>query len=99
MDTNRTLMDDLEEADRRLLECASFDIEETGSALAQRGEAVRAVASSPGQWQVERLQNALEDGRRIRARLAGFYRDADVRLRQIARLHSHGTRGNEVSYA
>jgi len=91
-------MDDLEEASRRLLESASFDAEELELALAQRGEAVRAVAASPGQWQVDELQKALEDGRRIRARLVAFYCDADVRLRQIARVHSQGRQGNEVSY-
>jgi hypothetical protein len=84
-------MDDLEEANRRLLECTSFDAEEMESALLQRGNAVRAIAASPFPGQAERLRKALDDGRRIRARFAAFYRDADVRLRQIARVQSAGT--------
>jgi len=90
-------MDDLEEASRRLLECASFDVEELQSALAQRGEAVRAVAASPGQWQTAELQKALEDGRRIRARLTGFYQDAQMRLNRIQRVQCGEPEAHEVS--
>ena len=89
-------MDDLEEANRRLLECASFDAEEMESALLQRGTAVRAIAASPVPGQAERLQKALEDGRRIRARLAAFYRDADVRLALIARAQAADPQAHRV---
>ena len=90
-------MDKLEQASHRLLECAPFDEEELFGALAQRGEAVRDIAASPGQWQVEQLQKALEDGRRIRARLIAFYQDAQSRLNQMARVQRAEPRAHEVN--
>ena len=88
MDTSKTPMDDLEEANRRLLECPCLDAEEMKSALLQRGKAVWAVAASPVPDRVDRLRKAVEDGRLIRARLAVFYHDLEVRLARIARAQS-----------
>jgi hypothetical protein len=82
----------LERANGRLLECRSFDAVEIESALAERDEAVRAIAAvDPASLHgpfAERLLRALEDGRRIRQKLAAFYRGTDAKLRQLERMHA-----------
>jgi len=78
-------MDDLDAANRRLLACASFDAIELEFALAERRNAVRAIAASPSRPSVEQLRKAHDDGQLIRALLTGFYRDAEIRLSRIAR--------------
>jgi hypothetical protein len=82
----------LERANKRLLECPSFDAVEIEAALAERDEAVRAIAAadaaSLAEPFAERLLRAFEDGRRIREKLAAFYRDTDGQLRQIGRFHA-----------
>ncbi len=80
----------LECANRRLLDdsvCVAAEIE---AALAEREEAVRAVAAvDPAELEeplAERLQLAFEDGRRIRQRLAAFYGDCDGKLKRLERV-------------
>lgn len=79
----------LESANARLLQCPSFDAAEIESALADREEAVRAISTADPQSLeeplAERVLRAFEDGRRIREKLAAFYRDADGQLRLFAR--------------
>jgi len=82
----------LERANRRLLECRSFDAGEIESALTERYVAVRAIAAagpaSLGEPLAGRLLRAFEDGRRIREKLAAFYRGTDGRLRLFDRMHA-----------
>lgn len=80
----------LECATRRLLDdsgCAPDEIEAT---LAERDEAVRAIAAiDPAELEeplAERLQLAFEDGRRIRHRLAALYRGCDGKLKRFDRI-------------
>jgi hypothetical protein len=80
----------LESANRRLLEWSSFDAGEIESALAKRDEAVRAISTADaGSLEgpsAERLLRAFEDGRRIREKLAVFYRTTDGQLRRLERM-------------
>ena len=110
MDTSRILTADaalggakaiaqLEQANKRLLECPSFDASEIEPALAERDEAVRAIAAadlaSLDEPLAERLLRAFEDGRQIRRKLAAFYRSADTALRLMDRLQAGDPRAPE----
>jgi len=98
MDTSRIPTDDggfdgaravgqLEQANRRLLECAVSEVGEIEAALAERDEAVRAIAEmEPDELEpplAERLLRAFEDGRRVRQKLTEFYRNADAELKRL----------------
>jgi hypothetical protein len=107
MDTKRTRTDDeklvagldaakavaqLECANRRLLYSSVCAPDEIEVALAERDEAVRAIAAiDPAELEeplAERLQLAFEDGRRIRQRLAVLYRGCDGRLKRFERINA-----------
>jgi len=80
----------LERANQRLLECVTFDAAEIEPALAERDEAVRAIAAADrlDEPLATRLLGAFEDGRRIREKLAAFYRGTDAQLRRLERMHA-----------
>jgi hypothetical protein len=89
----------LERANTRLLECCSFDVAEMEPALAERDEAVRAITTADlaglPEPLTQRLLRAFEDGRRIRQKLAAFYRSSDAELRRLERFQAGDARPSE----
>lgn len=81
----------LEQANKRLLECAAFDPAGLEAALAERDEAVRTIAANPVTLEeplAERLLRAFEDGRLVRQKLAAFYCCSDADLRRLERIRA-----------
>ena len=81
----------LEQANKRLLECAAFKIAEIEVAMAERDDAVRAIAASDTsnleESLAERLLRAFEDGRRVRQKLVALYRGLDAASTRLERIH------------
>jgi hypothetical protein len=82
----------LERANQRLLECSSFDAVHIETALAERDDAVRAIAAADqpdlSEPLRERLLSAFEDGRRIREKLSAFYRASLGQMRLFERMRA-----------
>ncbi len=80
----------LELANRRILDCASANVEELESAMAARDEAVRSIAALDAgeisEALAERLRRACDDGRRVRQKLSEAYRGANTELRKLERV-------------
>jgi hypothetical protein len=89
----------LEQANKRLLECPSSDVNEIDTAMAERDEAVRAIAaadtSSLEEPVAERLLRAFEDGRGVRRKLVALYRGFDAELKRIERIRAGDAKAPE----
>ena len=89
----------LEQANKTLLTCATFDATGIEAALAERDQAVRVIAAADvtllEEPLAERLRVAFEDGRRIRQKLVALYRGCDTELKRLERMHAGDPNGSE----